>query len=329
MREPRPLGANPLRTVRPGQQPPRPAPAPPDADRYRRADESARPALGGEPAPDGRSTRWADHREARRAELVRVARRTVHHQGPDVSMEEIAAAAGTSKSIVYRYFSDKTGLQIAVAEAVVLQIQGALEAVLRIAPTPRDGLRGMVAVYLEMIEHSPHVYAFVTRDGSVESGGPLGHFLDSVTALVAAPFARALADDDGGPDPEQLALAEAWAAGAVGFVRGAGERWLAHRGTPGSPTREVLTASVAAWLWAGPVGLLARERTRAPDRPPAPDAPAADAPAADAPADAPGPSTPGGTPTSGTAPHRTPEPDATIPDAGPAPAPHTPTEESR
>ncbi|MBO3088161.1 TetR/AcrR family transcriptional regulator [Cellulomonas dongxiuzhuiae] len=241
--------------------------------------------------PDGRSTRWADHREARRAELVRVARRTVHHRGPDVSMEEIAAAAGTSKSIVYRYFSDKTGLQIAVAEAVVLQIRGALEGVLLVAPTPRDGLRAMVAVYLEMIESSPHVYAFVTRDGSVESGGPLGHFLDSVTALVAAPFARGLTEDrdgpraarrpgaDGGapdartpddrPDPATVALAESWAAGAVGFVRGAGEWWLAHRGEPGTPDREALTAQVAAWLWAGPVGLLAREHPRPPQTTPA------------------------------------------------------------
>ncbi len=223
-------------------------------------------------AADGRSTRWADHREARRAELVRVARRTVHHRGPDVSMEEIAAAAGTSKSIVYRYFTDKTGLQIAVAEAVVLQIQGALEGVLRIAPTPRDGLRAMVAVYLEMIESSPHVYAFVTRDGSVESGGPLGHFLDSVTAMVAAPFARGLTQDlDAGtaarPDPATRALAESWAAGAVGFVRGAGEWWLAHRDEPGTPDREALTAQVAAWLWAGPVGLLARDRPPR-DRPP-------------------------------------------------------------
>ena len=227
-------------------------------------------------AGDGRSTRWADHRESRRAELVRIARRTVHHSGPDVSMEEIAAAAGTSKSIVYRYFTDKTGLQIAVAEAVVLQIRGALEGVLRVAPTPRDGLRAMVAVYLEMIESSPHVYAFVTRDGSIESGGPLGHFLDSVTALVAAPFARGLTDDDGtavrveagdartsadvdARDAAQGALAEVWAAGAVGFVRGAGEWWLAHRREPGAPTREALTAQVAAWLWAGPVGLLARD----------------------------------------------------------------------
>ena len=236
----------------------------------------ARPALPTPPtrrpaddafAADGRSTRWADHREARRAELVRIARRTVHHKGPDVSMEEIAAAAGTSKSIVYRYFADKTGLQIAVAEAVVLQIQGALEGVLRIAPTPRDGLRAMVAVYLEMIESSPNVYAFVTRNGSVESGGPLGHFLDSVTALVAAPFARGLTEEATGRArrPEdgldgRVALAEAWAAGAVGFVRGSGEWWLAHRDEPASPDREELTAQVAAWLWAGPVGLLARDR---------------------------------------------------------------------
>lgn len=249
----------------------------------------ARPALPTPPttrrppedafAADGRSTRWADHREARRAELVRIARKTVHHKGPDVSMEEIAAAAGTSKSIVYRYFADKTGLQIAVAEAVVLQIQGALEGVLRIAPTPRDGLRAMVAVYLEMIESSPNVYAFVTRNGSVESGGPLGHFLDSVTALVAAPFARGLTEEhaDGrrtarrpeeGEDADdsalaaRVALAESWAAGAVGFVRGSGEWWLAHRDEPASPDREELTAQVAAWLWAGPVGLLARDRNR-------------------------------------------------------------------
>lgn len=247
----------------------------------------ARPALPTPPstrrpvddafAADGRSTRWADHREARRAELVRIARRTVHHKGPDVSMEEIAAAAGTSKSIVYRYFADKTGLQIAVAEAVVLQIQGALEGVLRIAPTPRDGLRAMVAVYLEMIESSPNVYAFVTRNGSVESGGPLGHFLDSVTALVAAPFARGLTEEHDGrrtarrPEASEeddaalasrVALAESWAAGAVGFVRGSGEWWLAHRDEPASPDREELTAQVAAWLWAGPVGLLARDRNR-------------------------------------------------------------------
>jgi len=228
---------------------------------------------------DGRSTRWADHREARRAEFVRVARKVVHQRGPDVSMDEIAAAASTSKSIVYRYFSDKMGLQIAVAEAVVLQIHGGLEDALRASATPRDGLRAMVGVYLEMIESSPNVYFFVTREGSLESGSPLGHFLEAVTDLVAAPFARALTEAGSPAGPESRVMAETWAAGAVGFVRGAGERWLRRQGDPDALDREALTAQVAAWLWVGPVGVLARGRSAivpddAPashDAPPAPD----------------------------------------------------------
>jgi AcrR family transcriptional regulator len=200
-------------------------------------------------AADGRATRWAGHRQARQNDLVDQARRTVHRLGPDASMDEIAADAGTSKSLMYRYFADKTALQVAVARLVVAEIGEALAGALATQPTPREGLRAMVDVYLGMVEHSPHVYAFVTRDGVVE------HFLGSVTELVAAPFARELSAQGAG---SAEAAAAAWAAGAVGFVRGAGEWWLTHPGE--RPDRQVLAAQVTSWLWAGPVGLLARGR---------------------------------------------------------------------
>ena len=207
---------------------------------------------------DGRATRWEGHRQARRDELVAQARRCVHHRGPDVSMEEIAADAGTSKSLVYRYFADKTALQVEVARLVVGEIEAALADAIAAQPSPREGLRAMVDVYLGMVEHSPNVYAFVTRDGVVE------HFLGSVTELVAGPFARELAGETA-TAVASAATAAAWAAGAVGFVRGAGEWWLTHPHE--RPDREVLAAQVTSWLWAGPVGLLARGRQQQKEEP--------------------------------------------------------------
>ncbi|HWS58324.1 MAG TPA: TetR/AcrR family transcriptional regulator [Actinotalea sp.] len=211
------------------------------------------PAGGPAVPPDGRTTRWADHRTARRTELVHAARRAVHRNGPDVSMDEIAAAAQTSKSIVYRYFADKSALQVAVGEAVVASIHDALDEAARAATTPRDGLRSMIGVYLAMVEASPNVYRFVTRPVDEDGATPLGPFLDGVATLVAQPFARVVA----GGDPM---LVDAWATGAVGFVRGAGEWWMTRRTDADAPTRDELTDRLTTWLWTGPVSSLARSR---------------------------------------------------------------------
>lgn len=65
---------------------------------------------------DGRSTRWQKHRDERRRELLRSVRLVVDEYGDDISMEQISDATGTSKSVLYRYFTDRAGLQAAMGE---------------------------------------------------------------------------------------------------------------------------------------------------------------------------------------------------------------------
>ena len=81
---------------------------------------------------DGRDTRWAAHRVTRRRELVEHALRAIRQFGPGVGMDEIAAQAGTSKTVIYRHFGDRAGLYRAVAQAVHTYILEDLTAALQL-----------------------------------------------------------------------------------------------------------------------------------------------------------------------------------------------------
>ncbi|QDC26090.1 TetR family transcriptional regulator [Georgenia yuyongxinii] len=232
----------------------------------------------GDEAADGRATRWAGHRSSRRAELVHAARRAVHHRGPDVSMEEIATEIGTSKSILYRYFTDKAGLQTAVGQAVLDRMREALAEAAAHVGGPRERISAMVTVYLEMVASSPHVYAFVTRPEAPTQAGDLRGFVAEVNDLVAdslLPALRGTEPPGTDVDDETLAVASLWASGVVGLVRSAAERWITEQivgpaGRAGTDaalarmTRQELTAHLSDWLWDGAVGVTRRARRRSP-----------------------------------------------------------------
>ena len=202
--------------------------------------------------PDGRSSRWQSHREERRRELIKQARRAVHALGSDASMEEIATAAGTSKSVFYRYFGDKAGLQQAVGEVVLSQMQHRMREAAQAAQTPREGLLAMVSAYLQMADTSPNVYTFVTSytpgepagSPSAAMGNALGHFFDAVADMIATPMRSHL-----GSGRENLI--GYWPKAAIGLVRNAGEQWLSTPDSPAKPDQETMARQITAWLCAG------------------------------------------------------------------------------
>ncbi|MGQ0576655.1 MAG: TetR family transcriptional regulator [Pseudonocardia sp.] len=202
---------------------------------------------------DGRATRWDAHRHERRARLVDAALTAIRTHGAGLGMDDVAAVAGTSKTVVYRHFTDRTQLYLAVCERVAADLAEQV----RIAMESADGPRAMtfagIDAYLSMIESDPEVYRFVVHrplvDRSVH-GDPVTDLVsligDRVAAVVAARLHAAGAD---------TTVAGPWGHGVVGMVRAAADHWIAGGGGPGGMSREALAAHLTDLAWSGLSGL--------------------------------------------------------------------------
>lgn len=175
---------------------------------------------------DGRDARWAQHRARRRRELVQSTLRAIRKHGPGVGMDEIAAEARTSKTVVYRHFGGRTGLYLAVVEAVDEVILEDLQAAMS-GTDPEDLLglvRDMVGSYLSLVARDPQIYRFVVSrpllDRPVREdpvAGLTDRIGDQVAQALAAHLRRTGQDDSCAPT---------WGHGLVGFVRAAADHWL-------------------------------------------------------------------------------------------------------
>lgn len=201
--------------------------------------------------PDGRRTRWAEHRAARRAELVTAVLRAVTRHGADVGMDLIAAEAGTSKTVLYRYFEDKADLQDAVGRRVAEDVVAGIAAELAVDREPREQVAAVIDTYLRALEDRPEVYRYVVRRPVAPTAeDPLGHYSRRVAgelSRVIGDRLRAVRADSGAAQP--------WAHGIVGLVQAAGDWWLDSRPMTRASLRDYLTALI----WDGFAGVFAAD----------------------------------------------------------------------
>jgi AcrR family transcriptional regulator len=206
---------------------------------------------------DGRTSRWDRHREARRIELVDATIRAIRTRGAGVGMDEIAAEAGTSKTVIYRHFEDKAGLYRAVAaridQRVVRKVGGSLAA----AAAPGGDLRELIAstvdAYLSLVESDAEVYRFVVRRPLVEK--PLADDpVEGTASQVVEQLTRVLAASLQAADRDPL-TARVWALALVGSVQAVADDWL--RSAERLPRAQVVGA-LTELVWDGLAGALER-----------------------------------------------------------------------
>lgn len=187
--------------------------------------------------PDG-SARRRLTKDARRAELLRVGEE-LFSRNPfdDVSIDDIATAAGISKNLLYHYFTGKRELFLTVIRESADRMLAATEPDPSLAPA--EQLRSSLGAHLAYAEeHAPGYIALLRgAGGDDEVQGVLTHARERVVdRLLRSPAA---------PPTPALRLA-AW--GWVGLVDMITLQWLETRELDRDQVRDLLADQFVALM---------------------------------------------------------------------------------
>ncbi|MGC9381631.1 TetR family transcriptional regulator [Streptomyces sp. MH13] len=187
--------------------------------------------------------------DRRRRELLEAADRVVLRDGPQASMNAIAAEAGITKPILYRHFGDKSGLYAALAKRHTDALLSSLRAALDAPAERRERVEATLDTYLAAIEARPQVYRFLMHpaEGSTpqgDQGFDVGKHSAPLLRRMGEELAQVIEERlDVGPGTQQLA--RVWGHGIVGMMHAAGDWWLGERPCP----RAELVRTLADLLW--------------------------------------------------------------------------------
>ena len=171
---------------------------------------------------DGRKRRWHQHKVERRNELVDGTIVAIRRHGRYLSMDEIAAEIGVSKTVLYRYFVDKNDLTTAVmmrfAQTTLIPNMAAA------LSSNVDGIdlaREIIRVYVETVASEPEPYRFVMANSSASKSKVIADSERIIARMLAVVLRRRMQQagmDTGGVEP--------WAYSMVGGVQLATHSWM-------------------------------------------------------------------------------------------------------
>jgi AcrR family transcriptional regulator len=201
---------------------------------------------------DGRRERWRQHRAQRRTEFVDAALRVLAEQGTELAMKQVAAEAGVTKPVLYRHFTDKADLFVALGQRGTEILFARLIPALNTEEALVPRIRKSLDAFFSVIEEYPNLYRLLVRrsfgDRPIESDSdPVGEDKQLIAAALATllgDYMRALNLDSGAAEP--------WAHSLVGMVQNTGEWWLERR----SMSRESVVEYLTRIIWAATDGIL-------------------------------------------------------------------------
>lgn len=179
-------------------------------------------------------------RMARRLELLEAAIEVIRREGPTASMDEIAAQAGITKPIVYRYFGDRAGIYQAVAEQYCADLTSRFQSAVATSRDLHANVVRAIDAYLAFVQDDPQVHQFLLHpQHATRPAVTFGYHVGEDLADVLRQRLEAAARDTAPAGP--------WGHAVAGMVQAASTWWLVNPEVP----RATLVDHLSTLLWDG------------------------------------------------------------------------------
>lgn len=190
----------------------------------------------------------------RREQLIGVGRRVFAERGvADATVEEIAAAAGVTKPVVYEHFGGKEGLYAVVVDRETRALLETIADAITEDMSPREFFERATVAELHYISTRPDGFRVLIRDApSWHSTGPLSSLMSDLATQIETYLARVMRRRE-----IDERFAPIYAQMFVGMVALTGDWWLEHGH---EFTAEEIAAHMVNLGWNGLTGLEASPR---------------------------------------------------------------------
>ncbi|WP_090770890.1 TetR/AcrR family transcriptional regulator [Nonomuraea maritima] len=196
------------------------------------------------PGKSAETTRPARRRltvDRRREELMAAALELFGARDPeDVSIDDVASAAGASRALVYHYFGGKQELYVAALRSAALQLESRLQA--QGGGRALDELAAGLQRYFDFVEEHAAGFAALLRGGPANRTGEVGEIVDGVRLRLTRLVQKQMGVEEAGP--ALRTTLRSW----IACVEAAGLDWLEHRDVDRPALERMLVDQMVALL---------------------------------------------------------------------------------
>lgn len=219
-------------------------------------------------ATDGRKRRWQEHNAARRQAVIDAALVVLTRDvepGDELSVQQIADEASVHRTVLYRYFEDRTDLDLAIQREICLRAGEVLLSSVTLEGTPREIVQRIVGAYVGWAVDHTALMRYAERDVPGATAKPLDEAISQVAEqieLVIGGFIAILDVEISEDDRDSLTP---WVFLLVGGVTAGVRSWMSRDEL--RPAAPVFTELLAQVTWLQIEALASTRNIEVPDIP--------------------------------------------------------------